>query len=122
MALVPNPGLLVNSAPTALEIAEGATITIPCSATNPHRRAYVATPLAGNRSLVWTGLADGMTGVLTVQQDATGAREINPVAPAGFTVLTKGTGLSTTPDAWDVIAWEAVGDLLLVTFGGFTPL
>jgi hypothetical protein len=103
----------------ALEIEEGPTITIPCAEMSLDRAAYLDGPLSGNRDLEFDGLQDGDRGALLVQQDTTGSRTLDITAPGGFDLLIEGA-LSNDPNAWDIVAYFAIGTTLAVILRGLT--
>ena len=74
--------------------------------------------LAGNRTLAFSGVTAGMTGVLVVKQDATGSRTL--ILPANSKVIGGGAGaitLSTTANAIDLLTWINDGTFTYWTYG-----
>ncbi len=74
--------------------------------------------LGGNRTLAMTNLVSGATGVLIVNQDASGSRAI--ILPSGSKIVGGGgtsPTLSTTANSIDVLAWIYDGTKLIWTRG-----
>lgn len=92
------------TAPTFQILPDGATINYACSKFKSSQNAEVV--LAGNRTLVLSGVEDGMRGVIFVTQDGAGNRTLTP---SGGSAL----DLSTAPNACDRVAWEYDGLLLI---------
>lgn len=104
------------AAPTFTTLTDGATITVTCDATKTSQNATVT--LGGNRTLAISGAVNGMTGVLIVKQDGTGARTLT--LPASSKVVSGGAGavaLTATASAIDIISWVYDGTNYLWTYG-----
>lgn len=107
------------TAPAFVVISDSSTLTLTCSKYKSVQSARVT--LGGNRTLVLSGLIDGMRGVLYVQQDVTGSRTLvlpaNSAMPATF-------ALSSSPLAIDRLSWEYDGTFLYwsITNGIELPL
>ncbi len=89
-------------------LTDGATITWTAAAGYPVQNAEVT--LAGNRTLAFSGLADGMRGYLKVVQDGTGSRTL--ALPANSYVQGNGAGavtLTSTAGAIDYLSWTYDG-------------
>jgi hypothetical protein len=87
-------------APSFTDIQDGASITVECSRFKTYQAAQVT--LAGNRTLILSGLIEGMRGRMLVTQDSTGSRTLTP---SGGTAL----DLSTTADVTDLVEWDYDG-------------
>jgi hypothetical protein len=95
---------------------DGATITITCDASKTVQNSTVT--LAGNRTLAFASVANGMTGVLIVKQDVTGTRTLG--LPSGSKVIGGGSGtitLSTAANAVDLLTWVYDGTNYYWTYG-----
>lgn len=93
-----------NIAPAFTTLTDGATITWTVSASLTVQNGTVT--LGGNRTLAFSGIAAGMTGVLIVKQDGTGSRTLT--LPASSKVIGGGAGaitLTTTASAIDILTW-----------------
>lgn len=98
--------------PSFTALTDGATITQTMLATKAVQNATVT--LGGNRTLAFSGLAAGMSGVLIVKQDGTGSRTLT--LPATSKVVDGGAGaitLTTTASAIDVLSWVYDGTNIL---------
>lgn len=96
-------------------LTDGATITW-AFANERVRNATVT--LGGNRTLAFTGILNGATGVLIVKQDGTGSRTLT--LPAGSVVIGGGGGavtLTTTANAGDVLSFYYDGTNYWWTYG-----
>lgn len=74
--------------------------------------------LGGNRTLAFSGLAEGMNGTLIVKQDATGNRTL--ALPSGSKVVNSGASgviLSTAANAVDILTWIYDGTNVFWTYG-----
>ena len=74
--------------------------------------------LGGNRTLAFSNVPNGATGVLIVKQDGTGSRTL--ALPAGSKVIDGGSGaitLTTTPSSIDVLSFIYDGTNYLWTKG-----
>lgn len=103
-------------APSFTTLTDGATITWTVNSLYAVQNGTVT--LAGNRTLAFSGIAAGMTGVLIVKQDATGSRTL--ALPAGSKVINGGSGaitLTTTASAIDVLTWFYDGTNYFWTYG-----
>ena len=79
--------------------------------------ANASTTLTGNIALVLSNVADGGSGSIYLTQDATGNRLLAGITHAGLTVKFKAADstLTTTANAVDIIYYERIGTLLLIT-------
>lgn len=74
--------------------------------------------LAGNRTLAFSGLINGMTGTLIVRQDGVGTRTLT--LPASSKVISGGAGvitLSTAANSVDILSFTYNGTDIFWTFG-----
>lgn len=91
--------------PTVATLADGATITWTCDATQTCQLAQVT--LGGNRTLAFASTVAGMDGYLRVVQDGTGSRGLTL---PGSSKVVGGAGsatiaLTATPGAIDILCW-----------------
>ena len=79
--------------------------------------ANASTTLTGNIALVLSNVADGGSGAIYLTQDTTGNRLLTGITHAGLTVKFKAADstLTTTANATDIIYYERIGTLLLIT-------
>lgn len=104
------------STPTTVTLTDGATITWTLLADKTYNLAKVT--LGGNRTLAFSGLADGMTGVLRVIQDGTGSRTLT--LPANSKVNGGGAGvitLTAAASSTDIISFTTDGTNIFWTYG-----
>lgn len=107
-------GGTANSSIAYVTLTDGATIT--WTVAGIVNNATVT--LGGNRTLAFSGLANGMSGTLIVKQDATGSRSL--ALPAGAKVIGGGAGvvtLTSAANAVDILAWTYDGSVLYVNLG-----
>jgi len=103
-----------NTSQSTVVLTDGATIT--WTVLGLINNAEVT--LGGNRTLAFSGIANGMTGTLIVKQDATGSRTL--ALPSGSKVINGGSGavtLTTTANAIDVLAFIYDGTNYFWTIG-----
>jgi hypothetical protein len=99
-----------------VSLTDGATITWTMSTGKVNQNAMVT--LGGNRTLVFSGHTNGMSGTLIVKQDAIGNRML--ILPSGSKVLNSGAGvitLSVVANAIDILTWVYDGTNIFWTFG-----
>ena len=88
------------NSPAFSALTDGATITLTCSTKKSSQNHFVT--LAGNRTLAFSGVTNGMRGTIIVSQDGTGSRTLtlptNTAKQAAF-------ALSTGSYKVDVLHW-----------------
>lgn len=104
------------SAPTFDTLTDGATITQTMTSAKVSQNAKVT--ITDNRTLAFSGLVNGMSGILIVKQDGSGGSGLT--LPASSVVIDDGGGsISLTPDAnaIDVLSWIYDGTNIFWTYG-----
>lgn len=99
---------LMVAAPAFVTLTDGATVTITCDTAKVSQNSILT--IGGNRTLAFSGLAAGMTGVLIVIQDGSGNRTLALPSATTDKVINGGGGvitLSTSAGAIDVLTWIA---------------
>ena len=97
--------------PAFITLTDAATITWTMVAGQVTQNARVT--LGGNRTLAFSGIANGMNGTLLVIQDGTGSRTL--AMPGNAEVIGGGSGgitLSTAASSVDILTWKDESNIL----------
>jgi hypothetical protein len=102
-------------------LTDGTTVDWPVNGQMCGNASLLLTAHGGSRTLIVSGLVDGGSYVLTIQQDGTGGEGIALGTGCTWKVSNGGAGTiapSTGPNAIDVMAWtyKANGSTCLVDF------